>query len=95
MSFFTKAGVILLDNPTDFLNSAEKRNIWQLIRAKKRGRIIIVATQDMQEASVLGDRICLLGDRAQIKLCGTHDFFKEKFKYQIQLIFTFSKNTEN
>lgn len=54
------AKVVLLDAPTDGMNIAEKRAMWQLIRARRQGRVIIVATQNIEEAEQLGDRICLL-----------------------------------
>ena len=60
------AKVVLLDAPTDGMNIAEKREMWQLIRARKQGRVIIVATQNIEEAEQLGDRICLLAKHAKV-----------------------------
>lgn len=60
------AKVVLLDAPTDGMNIAEKRAMWQLIRARRQGRVIIVATQNIEEAEQLGDRICLLGQHAKV-----------------------------
>ena len=60
------AKVVLLDTPTDGMNIAEKREMWKLIRARRQGRVIIVATQNIEEAEQLGDRICLLGKHAKV-----------------------------
>ena len=45
----------------------------------------------MEEARILGDRICLLSKHAQIKLCGTPKFFAEKFNFTIELMFTLAR----
>ena len=66
MTLISGAKVILLDAPTDGMNIAEKRIMWDLIKNRKKGQIIVVATQDMEEAEQIGDRICLLSHHAKI-----------------------------
>ena len=83
--------MVLLDAPTDGMNIAEKRVIWDLIRARKQGRVIVVATQDIEEAEELGDRICLLANHAKVRLCGSPKFFAEKLNFSLQILFTLSR----
>jgi ABC-type multidrug transport system ATPase subunit len=37
-----------------------RRQVWDLISACKRGRVVILTTHSMEEADVLGDRIGIL-----------------------------------
>lgn len=52
--------IILLDEPTAGMDIVNKRQIWERILKAKEDKIIIVVTQDMQEAQILGDRIGLM-----------------------------------
>ena len=52
--------IILLDEPTAGLDIVNKRQIWERIIKSKEDKIIIIATQDMQEAEILADRIGLM-----------------------------------
>ena len=45
----------------------------------------------MEEARILGDRICLLSKHAKITLCGTPKFFREKFDFTLELVFTLAR----
>ena len=85
---------MLLDEPTAGMDISSKREIWELIRAHKKDRIIIVATQDMQEANTLGTRIGLLS-HGKLTLCGTPDFFAEEFNHTLQLVFKLKRRKRN
>ena len=86
--------VVLLDNPTHGMDVASKRHIWQQIRKEKRNRIIIVATQDMEEAQAIGDRIGVIS-HGELKLCGSQRFFDEKFEHSVKLSMSLPRNQKS
>lgn len=45
------------------------RLTWQLIKKKKKGRIILLTTHSMDEADELGDRIAIMAN-GSLKCCG-------------------------
>ncbi|CAM8984703.1 unnamed protein product [Rhodiola kirilowii] len=61
--------VIVLDEPTNGMAPYSMRLTWQLINKFKKGRIILLTTQSIDEADVLGDRIAILA-RGSLKFCG-------------------------
>ncbi|CAM8984704.1 unnamed protein product [Rhodiola kirilowii] len=62
--------VIVLDEPTNGMAPYSMRLTWQLINKFKKGRIILLTTQSIDEADVLGDRIAILA-RGSLKFCGS------------------------
>ena len=52
--------LIILDEPTSGLDVESRRQVWDLIRHLKQGRTIIMSTQHLEEADVLGDQICIM-----------------------------------
>ena len=68
------------------MDIASKREFWELIKAHKKDRIIIVATQDMQEANTLGTRIGFLS-HGKMTLSGTPEFLAKELRHTLQLVF--------
>jgi len=68
------------------MDIASKREFWEMIKAHKKDRIIIVATQDMQEANVLATRIGFLS-HGKMTLSGTPEFLAKELKHTLQLVF--------
>jgi ATP-binding cassette subfamily A (ABC1) protein 3 len=91
MSLMGESKVVLLDEPTAGMDISSKRAIWELIKARKKNRIIIIATQDMEEANTLATRIGLVS-KGKMILSGPPSFFSKKFKYTLQLVFSIKTN---
>lgn len=70
--------VVMLDDPTADMDVASKRAMWEIIKKHKKNRIIILATQDMEEAQLVSDRIGLIA-HGSLKICGSPKFFATKF----------------
>ena len=70
MSLLGDTKILLLDEPTQGMDIATKRFVWELLSRQKKNRVMIIATQDMQEASALGDRLALIS-HGSLKLCGS------------------------
>lgn len=60
--------VLLLDEPTTFLDGVSKIEVWDFIENQIRpnGIPIIIVSHDPTEALVLGDRVCVLTKLAQV-----------------------------
>ncbi len=48
--------LLLLDEPTKGLDADLREDIWALLQAHSRGRTVLLATHDIQEAEALADR---------------------------------------
>lgn len=51
---------VMLDEPTAGMDLQARRNVWNMLRAYRTGRIVILTTHYMDEADVLGDRIGIM-----------------------------------
>ncbi|KAJ1455112.1 P-loop containing nucleoside triphosphate hydrolase protein [Pelagophyceae sp. CCMP2097] len=66
---------VLLDEPTAGMDALARRDLWDFLGSAKRGRTILLTTQYMDEADVLGDRMGILA-RGKLKCCGSANFLK-------------------
>jgi len=62
ISFIGSPRVVYLDEPSTGLDPASRRNLWDVVRASKEGRAIILTTHSMQEAEQLCDRLGIFVD---------------------------------
>lgn len=42
------------------MDPVNRRHVWSFIEKFKRGRVIVLTTHSMEEADVLGDRVCIM-----------------------------------
>ena len=49
--------VVYMDEPSTGLDPASRRSLWEVVKASKAGKSIILTTHSMQEAEILCDRI--------------------------------------
>ncbi|XP_043645622.1 phospholipid-transporting ATPase ABCA1 [Drosophila teissieri] len=68
--------ILLLDEPGIGMDPPMRRNMWDLLRRERKGRCIIMATHNMQEAEVVADEIVILCD-AQVIGYGTTGFLTQ------------------
>jgi ABC-type multidrug transport system ATPase subunit len=54
--------VVYLDEPSTGLDPASRRNLWDVVRASKKGRAIVLTTHSMEEAETLCDRLGIFVD---------------------------------
>jgi len=52
--------IVMLDEPTSGMDTSARRRLWDMLKLKKKGRIIILTTHYMDEADILGDRIGIM-----------------------------------
>lgn len=76
---------IILDEPTAGMDPVSRREIWELIRRHRAGRVVLLTTHFLDEADAIGDRISIV---AQGKLCcqGSSIFLQNAYpqSYTIQ-----------
>ncbi|KAF9433181.1 ATP-binding cassette sub- A member 1 [Entomortierella beljakovae] len=86
--------IIFLDEPTTGMDPTNRRHVWSFIEKFKQGRIIILTTHSMEEADILGDRICVMA-HGRLRAIGNSIHLKNKFGagYRISLV-TDPSNTE-
>ena len=70
--------LVLLDEPTAGMDLTARRRLWNMLKAQKNGRIIILTTHYMDEADILGDRIGIMAG-GQLVCLGSSLFLKNRF----------------
>ena len=70
--------VIFLDEPSSGMDITSRRNLWEILKRQCEGKIIILTTHYMEEASVLGKRIGII-NAGQMKCIGSPLFLIEKY----------------
>lgn len=60
------------------MDTTTRRQFWDLIKKYKKDRIVLITTHYMDEADVLGDRICILRE-GNVVCCGSPLFLKTKY----------------
>lgn len=69
---------LLLDEPTSGMDVASRRNCWELLRRKRAGRVTLLTTHFLDEASLLADRIAIMKE-GRLQCCGSELFLKNRF----------------
>ncbi|CAG8573287.1 3953_t:CDS:2 [Acaulospora colombiana] len=79
--------IIFMDEPTTGMDPVNRRHVWSFIEKFKKGRVIILTTHSMEEADVLGDRICVMA-HGKLRALGNTIHLKNKFGtgYRISLV---------
>jgi len=73
--------VLILDEPTTGLDPDARRKLWDaLLRLKKEGKTLIVATHIFEDAEVLADKVVIMC-RGEIKAVGEVEELKRKAEY--------------
>ena len=70
--------VIFLDEPTAGMDTQTRRDVWELLARKKKGRCIVLTTHFMDEADILGDRVAVLS-AGRLQAAGSSLFLKRRF----------------
>ena len=77
--------VVILDEPSSGMDTSSRRRLWEMLKENKQGKIIILTTHYMDEADILGDRICIMAE-GRIKCCGSSLFLKNRYGVGYNLV---------
>ena len=64
---------------------ASRRSLWDLLKRKTAGRVMVLTTHYMDEADVLGDRIAIMA-HGELQCNGSSNFLKHTFGAGCELI---------
>ncbi|XP_032768196.1 ATP-binding cassette sub-family A member 9 [Rattus rattus] len=70
--------VLLLDEPTAGLDPLSRHHIWNLLKERRSGRVIVFSTQFMDEADILADRKVFISN-GRLRCAGSSLFLKKKW----------------
>ncbi|XP_065309368.2 phospholipid-transporting ATPase ABCA3-like isoform X2 [Dermacentor albipictus] len=78
--------VVILDEPTASMDSDGRRELWELLLKLRRTTCVLLTTQNLDEADVLGDRIAIMAN-GRIRCTGSSTFLKQRFGtgYRMQI----------
>ncbi|XP_050040804.3 phospholipid-transporting ATPase ABCA3-like [Dermacentor andersoni] len=78
--------VVILDEPTTNMDSDGRRELWELLLKLRRTTCVLLTTQHLDEADVLGDRIAIMAN-GRIRCTGSSTFLKQRFStgYRMQI----------
>jgi ATP-binding cassette subfamily A (ABC1) protein 3 len=77
--------VVILDEPSSGMDTSSRRRLWEMLKDNKNGKIIILTTHYMDEADILGDRICIMAE-GKIKCLGSSLFLKNRYGVGYNLV---------
>ncbi|KAG9307579.1 hypothetical protein G9A89_023144 [Geosiphon pyriformis] len=79
--------IIFMDEPTTGMDPVNRRHVWSFVENFKRGRVIVLTTHSMEEADVLGDRICVMA-HGRLRALGNSIHLKNRFGagYRVSLV---------
>lgn len=75
----------MLDEPTSGMDTTTRRRFWEMVKQYKQDKIIILTTHYMDEADILGDRICIMAE-GTVQCCGSSLFLKNRFGVGYNLV---------
>ena len=88
------SSIIFLDEPSSGMDITSRRNLWNILKRYMSGKIIILTTHFMEEASILGNRIGILSE-GNMKCIGSPLFLIEKFGKNINLNISKKRGADN
>ena len=83
---------MIFDEPTAGMDLNARRDLWNMFKKYKVGRIILMSTHYMDEADILGDRIGIMCG-GKMTCVGSSLFLKKKFGVGYNMICV-KENTE-
>jgi energy-coupling factor transporter ATP-binding protein EcfA2 len=87
--------VIFLDEPTTGLDPKNRLQLWKIIEAMKKDRLVVLTTHSMEEADALADKIAIMA-LGNLRAVGNSMHLKNRFGagYHIEIIATLGKSDE-
>ncbi|XP_077560468.1 uncharacterized protein LOC144175241 [Haemaphysalis longicornis] len=79
--------IVILDEPTTNMDPDGRREMWQLLLKLKRTTAVLLTTQHLDEADILGDRIAIMAN-GRIRCAGSPTFLKQRFSTGYRLLIT-------
>ena len=78
IAFMGDPDLVFLDEPSSGMDTAARRETWDLLRTRKEGRVIVLTTHYMDEADVLADRVAIMS-HGKVMCNGSTQFLKTAY----------------
>ncbi|KAL5276687.1 ABCA3.2 family protein [Megaselia abdita] len=88
-----KTKIITMYDPTSKMSPSFRQKFWNIMRDNLEGRSFIVATNSIEEATIIGNRIGILL-RGELTCYGTQFFLKKRFAEGYRLSMILEKKAE-
>jgi len=92
LAFVGNSNFIVLDEPTAGMDTDSRQGLWTLINENKTNRLIVLTTQNLEEADELANRIAILNSGVLVDQPQSPIEWKRKYGYGYKLII---ENQEN
>ncbi|XP_076464001.1 cholesterol transporter ABCA5-like isoform X2 [Babylonia areolata] len=86
--------VLLLDEPTLGMEGEARRQLWELLHARKEMRVVVCTSRYMEEAQYFADRTVVLS-RGRLRCVGSCQFLKEQFNVSYLLNVTVKEGSSS
>lgn len=67
-----------MDQPTRSLDLVSRKQFWDMMYKRQKGRVVLFTTDSMEEADVVADRKAVLS-HGVLKCCGSSFFLRNRF----------------
>jgi len=85
IAFIGDPKFVILDEPSSGMDTFARRQLWEFLKSRRNGRVIMITTHFMDEADALADRVAVMA-HGQLQAMGSQAFLKERFGCGYQLI---------
>jgi ABC-type multidrug transport system ATPase subunit len=66
MALIGDAKILIVDEPTANLDPISRNRVWEALLNLKKKYSILISTQNIEEAEILADKVCILQDGQMI-----------------------------
>lgn len=94
MALIGNSKLVFLDEPSSGMDTSARREMWDMLKSYREGRIIILTTHYMEEADCLGDRIGIMS-HGKLMCTGSPEFLKNKFGEGYNLVIVKKDRADN
>lgn len=94
MALIGGSKLIFLDEPSSGLDTTARREMWDMLKRYREGRIIVLTTHYMEEADCLGDRIGIMS-HGKMMCCGSSEYLKNKYGEGYNLVIVKNGREDN
>ncbi|KAH6941850.1 hypothetical protein HPB50_023656 [Hyalomma asiaticum] len=83
----SKCKILIFDEPTVTMDPHSQREVWELLLKARRHSCILLTTQNLHEADVLGDKVGIM-NKGLLWCSGSPGFLRERFRagYNIRVV---------
>lgn len=94
MALIGGSKLVFLDEPSSGMDTTARREMWDMLKQYREGRIIILTTHYMEEADCLGDWIGIMS-HGKMMCCGSPEFLKQRFGEGYNLVIVKNDREDN